>query len=906
MTETIEIYIDGQMVDVSTDTEVQMEIKSNFLNDIDNIESNHTYTISLPKTMKNMAIMGLPDRLGVQTEWPQRYHACEYRRNGVPLIADGKATMTECSEDISLVMYWGNITAIDKLKEMNGSLCDLKSLDRVKFMSYNAPDDYYDFVANGYGYADYEEQQVNTESEAWAGSYAVTSKMKPTAVTLDASRKRKTGQAAGDVASITAVEDAGWQSKIFDFKPGSRAVLNGIAGTGEYRAWALLDEGANVMKIAEDSAMKLHGADMAKEYNDTMNGDIDVLDNYAEAATVKGITINVAGGPKRNIEWGYCSKTDEGINKVKVGEGSIAAGWSGEWNIETAFNKPKDAYVYVWLEDTRMYAYYVESGSTTGKIGESDIEWLDTIQAMMVVKMASDTPVAGNHEVQSPIGGAYLIVNNIVAAGGSPVLTLYYPKSYADDIIVPKAIQPSVTFEWINDRILENTGVKLTFPADIEAEMKKMAVPLINQEPDAYTYVDVNLEATGNDTKEYGLIKLNVSKLPDGLFVGPEWIYSNKAMKLTLNVQADVEFSVLDLDVLELGGNGLVWTYWDYVRVAVGDSNYYVGGNGYENIVVSRLKIEAAYTAGGMYKARLYGSGVVDVKEGDHIQLFFEHSEMNEWDKERKGLKLSNIIVSGIVADNKGMPYGGWFPIAKNLPDIPIVDYVKFLTLITGTFVKQDNSDSEITLVKYEDVTAATPLDWSGRLIAATGRNTPRELTYKIGDWARNNRYKWKEDEKTLKNYDGNIEIDNDTLEYERTVWELPFAASDEDRVPIRKPQKTSQTSEEGERFFRVEGYEYDGCEPRIMNVVEKDGKAALVFNIDLDKIFSSKYKGIVKMVQEPHVIKERLMLSNIEIASFDETQPIYLKQYGQAFVVTELRDTTDGYAEVTMIQIND
>ena len=37
----------------------------------------------------------------------------------------------------------------------------------------------------------------------------------------------------------------------------------------------------------------------------------------------------------------------------------------------------------------------------------------------------------------------------------------------------------------------------------------------------------------------------------------------------------------------------------------------------------------------------------------------------------------------------------------------------------------------------------------------------------------------------------------------------------------------------------------------------------------------------------------------------FDETRPVYLKQYGQYFVVTKLSVQTDGKTEAEMIQLN-
>ena len=76
-------------------------------------------------------------------------------------------------------------------------------------------------------------------------------------------------------------------------------------------------------------------------------------------------------------------------------------------------------------------------------------------------------------------------------------------------------------------------------------------------------------------------------------------------------------------------------------------------------------------------------------------------------------------------------------------------------------------------------------------------------------------------------------------------------------------------------------------------------------FNIDLNKIFKEKYETLRRTLRRPHVITEWLYLSNIEIMDFDETRPVYLKQYGQYFVVTKLSVQTDGKTEAEMIQLN-
>lgn len=100
--------------------------------------------------------------------------------------------------------------------------------------------------------------------------------------------------------------------------------------------------------------------------------------------------------------------------------------------------------------------------------------------------------------------------------------------------------------------------------------------------------------------------------------------------------------------------------------------------------------------------------------------------------------------------------------------------------------------------------------------------------------------------------------------------------------------------------------HQYKACKDRIVNLTKNDaGYAELAFNIDLQDIFDNKLKKLRKTVANPHHIVERFNLSDLEILNFDETKPVYLAQYGAYFAVLEIKTTSSGYCEVTMIELN-
>lgn len=86
-----ELIIDGVSLDLYDDTDITLEITSNVFNDITEITTNRSYTVSLPKTVRNLTLIGNCDKVGTNTDAPYTFHDCEYRRNGVPIyVMEGR------------------------------------------------------------------------------------------------------------------------------------------------------------------------------------------------------------------------------------------------------------------------------------------------------------------------------------------------------------------------------------------------------------------------------------------------------------------------------------------------------------------------------------------------------------------------------------------------------------------------------------------------------------------------------------------------------------------------------------------------------------------------------------------------------------------------------------------------
>lgn len=123
------LYIDGQLVDLGDGVNITLDYKSNMLTDLSKIVGNNSYTINLPKTMKNLNIIGCADMAGVVSSFPRTYHDARYFRNGVELFKDGKAVLMGVGDTIEIVLLWGISSGVYKLVELDKNLNEFTGVD---------------------------------------------------------------------------------------------------------------------------------------------------------------------------------------------------------------------------------------------------------------------------------------------------------------------------------------------------------------------------------------------------------------------------------------------------------------------------------------------------------------------------------------------------------------------------------------------------------------------------------------------------------------------------------------------------------------------------------------------------------------------------------------------------------
>ena len=121
------LFIDGELVDLDEDTQITLNIKSNLFTDLSKIVSNNSYTIKLPKTVRNQRIIEQADLPACDTDYPREYHQARYFRHGIEIIPDGRAVLVSCADTLDIALTWGNVSLMESITDGDKTLNDLEN-----------------------------------------------------------------------------------------------------------------------------------------------------------------------------------------------------------------------------------------------------------------------------------------------------------------------------------------------------------------------------------------------------------------------------------------------------------------------------------------------------------------------------------------------------------------------------------------------------------------------------------------------------------------------------------------------------------------------------------------------------------------------------------------------------------
>lgn len=936
-----QLYIDGILMDMSEETAITLDIKSNLFRDITKMTANTTYTINLPKTAHNMAVLEFAGKPSTSSKYPYIFHTARYFRNGLEIIRNGRASVLSVKETIEISIYWGLFQALATLQSSDLKLNELNCTKYLRFAKNNTSDTYEKAISEGVFYGRYETAVFKTSSEEWQGYDSNVGGNSDTTYSL-VDGKIRTGTEIGKYVSGEVLTDETYRCAIIPFEAGMRATISKVLGKGQFRTWAILDTNKNVLSLADDAGKTEKETYPILPAPDPMLGMFvsagDCIANLKTSVAMKTISIRVRAEKAGSVEYGVLNKetgetTPWGTYDVAAGEAEFSVVKSKPSGILIYIKPSVDDMINMSLSSGGVMAYYLSDGklSQVHSIGAYSVKYTSESMPMDV-------------ELQAPATAQWLIVNAIKEySTGTTILV----KSISETENNAKAsrgtfggsfgnsgggtfksegtIQPSVTAQYILDLITVQTGVAFGWSNRAKETINGLAVPLITRKADAQTVVG-SLEGNFFQTESLGILDFqptSLSEIFDGLEIGHR--YSQLNVKIACKMIFDVQMN-WSWDASKVTPSGhKSWSFGEgstesqafysyppnYIEMKVkhnnGDGTWtetpYIAGLQQDETSRKYVTDYESDKVNGRFIHLVAGRGEIDLEEGDIVTFEMKHPK----NQTLIGLKCYNGRLSASIKQSDEVPYGGNFPIGKNLPDIKVTDFLKCICILTSTFPSQRFIGGTLTFADIVSLweAKAQAVDWTKKLIPSEACNHPRQTDFSVEDYCQHNIYKWKEDDTVYQQHDADMTIDNKTLEYTQDVCTLPFAATDGNRIPIYEWENHQYTFGRTTKTVQTPT-KYKACKDRIVNLTKNDaGYAELAFNIDLQDIFDNKLEKLRKTVANPHHIVERFNLSDLEILEFDETKPVYLAQYGAYFAVTEIKTTSSGYCEVTMIELN-
>lgn len=482
-------------------------------------------------------------------------------------------------------------------------------------------------------------------------------------------------------------------------------------------------------------------------------------------------------------------------------------------------------------------------------------------------------------------------------------------------------VHPVVTVKWIMDKISSTYGITFDFPSDRISMMESMIVPLLTRD-DAQKQIDfgkVNLTYAAYDTFEYPyspytftrcrmlfrnasssyymIFQLNNSSQATGF----NMFYTG--LKLHIRATISIVFDNFLSYVINPDNED------DFLRIVVinpVDNRIYASFYPTERIFIDQVQ------EGNTEYPRI----------GERIKLnFFLDEDFELQDDSQNYYDLSSflelsffsfttyLILQSITVEemelyafseniafkrDSSQKVNNRFYFVPNLPDIKQIDFLKSITSMLGLFAIPSDKDT-IKFIKFDTVVEnkSNAVDWSNRLISAYFDKTPQDITYTLDDFAQHNRFLYKEDDDVKGNYDGDIVVDNQTLDYERDAVELPFSGCD---------------TRNGVAYIPIYSYDSNGeleyddsASPRILLLSENKG---IFSGLEWETLLSEHYEQYKSIISKPRVIVEYIRLTSVELQMLDLSVPVYLSQYGSYWVIISVKTKKNDICEVKLLKM--
>ena len=454
---------------------------------------------------------------------------------------------------------------------------------------------------------------------------------------------------------------------------------------------------------------------------------------------------------------------------------------------------------------------------------------------------------------------------------------------------------PSATTWWILDKITKQAGFTFEMPSKYASALRAIAIPCLSRNAsDASNEAEATVSIYPFITYSNGFwgysIAGNNGTDRHGVFDPDDNTKIRKVDNATKVIISIVNRSGAQLGMVLYSNSSNGFPSRVYIRA----TRYSDRDETTTQIAVSIGSSSVSSSTGTYAYQKTYYFADIEEEitwgEYDYLRLF-PHNGTSVI----SGSRLGNTKLT-ITEDFENIIYPSLFPIPQNLPEISQIDFIKAICGMFGIFAVPDPTN--VNNLKFVSLNTlqenkAQACDWSDKFVRSND-DEPKTTEYKINDYCRNNYFKYKEDDTVFTNADGNLKIDSEILDAEKTVITLPFAPSDGSTI------RHYELNDDGTAVDTVQ------VKDRIMRLIsDGSGLAMLAFDdLDFTTLLSKYYSTLSRLLNSAITITEQIMLDEYDLKSLDYSIPFYLRQYGKFYGIVSIQSTANKACEVKAVQL--
>jgi len=264
--------------------------------------------------------------------------------------------------------------------------------------------------------------------------------------------------------------------------------------------------------------------------------------------------------------------------------------------------------------------------------------------------------------------------------------------------------------------------------------------------------------------------------------------------------------------------------------------------------------------------------------------------------------------ITGAILD-----YSSTVIVANHLPDFSQTDFLKMICNMFGLIPDVIPRDRKIKFWNFSDLykNMAIARDWSAYL-----SEREDESEFKYGDYAQSNLLNYKESDDVIKdNGKGIMQVEDETLQSQKDVIDLPLSTCDEVIIATTIPTTISRIAF-NKYDNKVGAYAQEKTiDARIVHVKRATGRTFVAWDtVGLDansqsiadvRIASSlevsfsnlvtNYASLSRLLTKTNLRRVKFNLPVYEVAGLQHNVPIYLSQYKAYFYVNKINNYVSG-----------